>query len=235
MNIKVGDRVRIKSKEQLLNDNWFQVNDYLVSDFTGRHSINPEVCGQIFLVDYIDDSDSTFRANCYEFLKCAPCSCWFDMCVIDEVVEHTGNTGDTVNKDIEESVVIIPTYKQLQEENNRLQNAYDLTLEHLRSFKEENERLYKMKRDLEDYIIKQGWQEYVGEENKKTVWHKVADGDFPEKDKQVLCYTQHNDYTTGYFTNTKPNGNVWDLENDMWYREPQWVIAWMELPKYEGE
>lgn len=90
MNIKVGDKVRIKSKEQLLNENWIEEDDYLVNDFTRMHSVDLKDCGQIVLIDIIDDSDSTFCANRYWFDKCIGGSCWFDICVIDEIVEDEG-------------------------------------------------------------------------------------------------------------------------------------------------
>ena len=69
---------------------------------------------------------------------------------------------------------------------------------------------------------------------RKIVWHKVADGDLPEKGKRVLCYTCRDEYSVGSLIHTKSEGDVWDLDNEMFIKSPIFVFAWMEIPKCEG-
>lgn len=66
----------------------------------------------------------------------------------------------------------------------------------------------------------------------KTVWHKVADEDLPPLEQEVFCYTKKHKCTVGKLVLT----NTWDLQNNSHcYESIDTVIAWTELPKYEGE
>lgn len=69
----------------------------------------------------------------------------------------------------------------------------------------------------------------------KQVWHKVADGDLPPANTDVLCF--------GKLRGTRQKAydlNVYSYVERCWYGfgfrtdEIDEVIAWTELPKYEG-
>lgn len=105
------------------------------------------------------------------------------------------------------------TYKQLQEENARLHERKDY---------------------LESFIVEKGWYEYVGEETPKTVWHKVADGDLPKENMEVCCFYKNGNYDVGKLISAWGK-HKWDLNRVNVFVELNDVIAWTELPKYEGE
>ena len=66
---------------------------------------------------------------------------------------------------------------------------------------------------------------------RKTVWHKVADGDLPKESGCYLCYT----HITGYDRHNKLiDGYGYSVEffDTNFYAVNKAVIAWTELPEY---
>lgn len=65
---------------------------------------------------------------------------------------------------------------------------------------------------------------------RKTVWHKVADGDLPKDNSVVYAFCKNGNYTTALYLNNA-------IDKESWYamgmRIDKVVIAWTELPKYE--
>lgn len=62
-------------------------------------------------------------------------------------------------------------------------------------------------------------------------WHKVADGDLPKEfDKPYLCKV-YGHFEVGYFMAYKEQ--PWHFDD--YYLDSEDVIAWCEIPRYEGE
>lgn len=142
---------------------------------------------------------------------------------INEIARLISNELDGIMAECEIDDIAIKLY-------NAGYRKIDQTYEQLQ---EENARLYKMKRDLEDYIIEQGWQEYVGEETPKTVWHKVADGDLPKFINDLIIAIKCND---GVIRTVAGNYRLEQFNvSDLGEIDIGKVIAWAELPEYEGE
>lgn len=77
---------------------------------------------------------------------------------------------------------------------------------------------------------------------RKTVWHKVADGDLPPEQephteaKQYWChYADDSGYTMAYFNNQTKT--FYDEYSDEYWStyDITDIDYWTELPKYEGE
>lgn len=69
---------------------------------------------------------------------------------------------------------------------------------------------------------------------RKTVWHKVADGDLPKEDIEVCCFYRNGNYDVGKLI-TAWGKHKWDMNYYGVFVELNNVFAWTELPKYEGE
>lgn len=62
------------------------------------------------------------------------------------------------------------------------------------------------------------------------VWHKTADGEFPEIGQEVLCFCQGARRSQFYTLGTYHPSQFWSL--DFIHMEGK-VIAWTEIPQYE--
>ena len=71
----------------------------------------------------------------------------------------------------------------------------------------------------------------AGAKENGVVWHKVADGDLPKEfDKPYLCKV-YGHFEVGYFMAYKEQ--PWHFDD--YYLDSEDVIAWCEIPRYEGE
>lgn len=125
------------------------------------------------------------------------------------------------------------THKQLQEENVQMPVAKDLSTLLLA------EAEYYC--DSEGHIDSEKFAEVLVENGyHKTIWHKVADGDLPKECTEIYCCYNCPiglaydicSYFTDYGEET-PHFYYYDSEEG-WIRQDD-VIAWTELPKYQGE
>lgn len=70
---------------------------------------------------------------------------------------------------------------------------------------------------------------------RKTVWHKVADGDLPNDKRDIVLYFELGDQirstASGYYDICVSNFVVYDFGAV----RNQDVIAWTELPRYEEQ
>lgn len=164
MDIKVGDKIRVKTEEELLAEGWVQDDKN-----TGI---------------LVKNGSLVFRS------------------LINKIGIISGMSGEEVSID------------------------NDFTIE--KQFIAE-----VLPQTLDEYIcslsLEERAQALSNAGYRKTVWHKVADGDLPKRDDLYLCVCG------------KPNGMHWalvnyiddgfyDVKNN--YSEID-VIAWTELPKYE--
>lgn len=88
--------------------------------------------------------------------------------------------------------------------------------------RKENENLKKRNSDEEclKRLAKKGYIKFCGKDNE---WHKVADGDLPPEDTDVLTLLADKEiYIAHFYTR-----NVWDKIGP--------VIAWCEIPQYTEE
>ena len=63
----------------------------------------------------------------------------------------------------------------------------------------------------------------------RTIWHKVADGDYPEEEKYVLCFTEYNEMHVWKLRRVG-DAPYWADSEDHYHGH---VVAWTELPIYE--
>lgn len=127
-----------------------------------------------------------------------------------------------MNKEIEELAMVI---------GNATNDAYSKITEQTLAFVKKNHK-YSSKNDFEKAHPKTA-AELTAEAlynagYRKTVWHKVADGDLPVFGNTVIAYDGF--YTFAAYKN---------YENEWYYvaydTPACGIIAWAELPEYEGE
>lgn len=104
------------------------------------------------------------------------------------------------------------------------------------------ERIRQLASDMEmfgDYVLEWGGEHFDYDKTasaldklgyRKIVWHKVADGDYPEIGKYVLCFTEYKGIHMWRLC-TVGDAHYWaDIEEH--YYNSERVIAWTKLPTY---
>lgn len=105
--------------------------------------------------------------------------------------------------------------------SDQKQNEINLKYREVIALQEHIEKLEKEKCELLGII--QGKDKAIADLKKGLKWHKVADGDLPPEDTDVLALLADNKIYMAHFYRR----NVWDKIGP--------VIAWCEIPQYTEE
>lgn len=86
-----------------------------------------------------------------------------------------------------------------------------------------------------------GYRKTGGLNLSKSTWHKIADGDFPGNDDEVICYIENRwggaGYTLGSYCSAQINVPFSQATQFRWHLHcaDGQVVAWMSFPQYEED